>query len=201
MPASILSAQSTTPSESKPIDDQTRLFVDDHHILYRPGTTRVLQPLQRHPSNPLIRGGEKPWSRDIAYCSVCRDDRSGKYQLWYQAYAGSTARDRTRRCTVCYAESDDGLTWRAPELDLFDFDGAKKTNIVLVANGGKLEIVSTANQDNPIMGKAIAGCEGKPILGCDVWEHAYYLKYQNRRADYLKAFWNVVNWAEAAKNY
>jgi len=71
----------------------------------------------------------------------------------------------------------------------------------LVANGGKLEIVSTANQDNPIMGKAVAGCEGKPILGCDVWEHAYYLKYQNRRADYMKAFWNVVNWAEAAKNY
>ena len=71
----------------------------------------------------------------------------------------------------------------------------------LVVNGGKLEIVSTANQDNPIMGKAVAGCEGKPVLGCDVWEHAYYLKYQNRRPDYLKAWWNVVNWAEAAKNY
>jgi Fe-Mn family superoxide dismutase len=71
----------------------------------------------------------------------------------------------------------------------------------LVVNGGKLEIVSTANQDNPIMGKAIAGCEGKPLLGCDVWEHAYYLKYQNKRPDYLKAFWNVVNWAEVAKNY
>ncbi len=71
----------------------------------------------------------------------------------------------------------------------------------LVVNGGKLEIVSTANQDNPIMGKAISGAEGKPILGCDVWEHAYYLKYQNRRADYLKAFWNVVNWAEVGKNY
>jgi len=71
----------------------------------------------------------------------------------------------------------------------------------LVVNGGKLEVVSTANQDNPIMGKAIAGVEGAPILGCDVWEHAYYLKYQNRRPDYLKAFWSVVNWAEVAKNY
>ncbi len=71
----------------------------------------------------------------------------------------------------------------------------------LVVNGGKLEICSTANQDTPIMGKAIAGCEGEPVLGCDVWEHAYYLKYQNRRPDYLKAFWNVVNWNEVAKNY
>jgi Fe-Mn family superoxide dismutase len=71
----------------------------------------------------------------------------------------------------------------------------------LVVNGGKLEVVSTANQDNPIMGKAVAGCEGHPIFGVDVWEHAYYLKYQNRRADYLKAVWNAVNWAEVAKNY
>ena len=66
---------------------------------------------------------------------------------------------------------------------------------LIVNKTGKLEIVSTANQDSPIM-------EGnKPVLGCDVWEHAYYLKYQNRRADYLKAFWSVVNWGEVAKYY
>ena len=72
----------------------------------------------------------------------------------------------------------------------------------LVKNkGGKLEIVSMANQDSPLMGKSIAGAEGTPILGVDVWEHAYYLNYQNRRPDYIKAWWNVVNWDAVAKNY
>ena len=64
----------------------------------------------------------------------------------------------------------------------------------LVINQGKLSVVSTANQDSPLMGKEIAGCEGFPRLGLDVWEHAYYLKFQNRRPDYIKEFWNVVNW-------
>ncbi|MCC6677697.1 MAG: superoxide dismutase [Mn] [Phycisphaerales bacterium] len=71
----------------------------------------------------------------------------------------------------------------------------------LVINGGKLEICSTANQDSPLMGKAIAGCEGTPILGLDVWEHAYYLKYQNRRPDYVTAWWNIVNWPKVAELY
>lgn len=71
----------------------------------------------------------------------------------------------------------------------------------LVLQGDKLAVVSTANQDNPLMGKQISGTEGYPIIGLDVWEHAYYLKYQNKRPDYIKAYWNVVNWDEAQKRF
>jgi Fe-Mn family superoxide dismutase len=66
---------------------------------------------------------------------------------------------------------------------------------LVMDQGGKLQVLSTANQDSPLM-------DGQfPIMGNDVWEHAYYLKYQNRRADYLNAWWNVVNWDEIAKRY
>jgi Fe-Mn family superoxide dismutase len=68
-----------------------------------------------------------------------------------------------------------------------------------VHNGGQLEVCSTANQDNPIMPNV--GCGGVPILGIDVWEHAYYLNYQNKRPDYIDAFFNVINWEEVSKRY
>ena len=75
---------------------------------------------------------------------------------------------------------------------------------LIVNEGGKLQVTSTPNQDNPLMD--VAEVKGTPILGMDVWEHAYYLKYQNRRPDYIASFWNVINWdevnrrlAEAAK--
>ena len=71
----------------------------------------------------------------------------------------------------------------------------------LVYEDGKLKVVSTANQDSPLMGQAVSGASGYPIIGLDVWEHAYYLKFQNRRPDYIKAFWQVVNWDEAARRF
>jgi Fe-Mn family superoxide dismutase len=71
----------------------------------------------------------------------------------------------------------------------------------LVVNDGKLEVCSTANQDNPLMGEAIAGCSGVPIVGIDVWEHAYYLNYQNRRPDYLDAVMSCINWEKVGELY
>lgn len=70
-----------------------------------------------------------------------------------------------------------------------------------VHKGGKVEVCSTPNQDNPLMDVDTNGCKGFPILGLDVWEHAYYLNYQNRRVDYISAFFNVINWAKVSELY
>ncbi len=71
---------------------------------------------------------------------------------------------------------------------------------VVIGKDGKLAVTSTPNQDNPIMGEAAGCCGSPPIIGLDVWEHAYYLNYQNRRPDYVDAFWNVINW-DAVNEY
>ena len=116
--------------------ERTILLVDDTDILYRSGTKRVLCPLTRSPANPIIKSGVYPGEAAIAWMSIYRNPATGKYQLWYQAFAGDASHDKTRRCVVSYAESDDGLKFTRPNLGLFDFNGIKDTSIVLVANGG-----------------------------------------------------------------
>lgn len=71
---------------------------------------------------------------------------------------------------------------------------------LIVKEDGSLEVCSTANQDSPLM-KGTVDCPGTPVIGLDVWEHAYYLKYQNKRPDYIEAFWNVVDWSKANEAY
>src|SRR5690554_7398685 len=79
-----------------------------------------------------------------------------------------------------------------------DVTGVQTCALPICVKDGKLEVCSTPNQDNPLMG---LGCEGTPVLGLDVWEHAYYLNYQNRRPDYINAFFNVINWDEVNKRF
>lgn len=85
------------------------------------------------------------------------------------------------------------------------FSNAAKTRFgsgwawLCVLPGGKLEVCSTPNQDNPLMD--VSECKGQPILGLDVWEHAYYLKYQNKRPDYVSVFWNLVDWNRVGSNF
>ena len=97
-------------------------------------------------------------------------------------------------------KADIEATWGSVDAfkDAFEKGGLGRFGsgwVWLVKKDGKLAITSTANQDNPMMEGAT------PIVGCDVWEHAYYLKYQNKRADYLKAFWSVIDWNDAEARY
>ena len=116
--------------------DRTILFVDDHVVLYRSGTRRVLQQPRRHTANPVITE-TRPWEVAIGYCTFYRDETTGLYQCWYQAYSGGNADDPTRRVVVCYATSKDGVSWKKPNLGLYDYNGERNTNIVLIGNGGR----------------------------------------------------------------
>ncbi len=127
----------TTPASpaAEPAKGRAILLVDDHDVLYRSGTVRVLHPATRHPKNPLILQ-DKPWEVAIGWTSIHRDAKTRKYQLWYQAYAGKRAGDKRLECVVCYAESDDGVKFVKPEFEFHPFKEFKKTNIVLIGNGG-----------------------------------------------------------------
>ena len=121
----------------------TLLLVDDHHVLYRAGTKRIFHPATLNPTNPVIRE-DKPWEMAIGWTSVVRHSATGKYQLWYQAYAGGRDDRKSHKCVVCLAESDDGITFTKPALGVHDFMMSREpmpgrhteTNIVLTGDGG-----------------------------------------------------------------
>ncbi|MSU23270.1 MAG: hypothetical protein EXS32_05530 [Opitutus sp.] len=114
---------------------RTILFVDDDDVLYRPGTIKRVVEFKKYSANPVLPP-EKPWEGNLGWTSVYRDPRTGKFQLWYQAYQEFRKEDKRFKCVVCYAESDDGIAWRKPTLGLFPFYEAKDTNIVLIGNEG-----------------------------------------------------------------
>mgnify|MGYP002040057089 FL=1 len=108
----------------------------------------------------------------------------------------------------------EGKLAQAIESDLGGYDAFKDTFTkaaqtrfgsgwawLTVGHDGKLLVESSANQDNPLMGEFAGLSGGTPILGLDVWEHAYYLNYQNRRPDYISAFFNIINWTEVSRRY
>ncbi len=117
---------------------ETLLLVDDHEVLYRSGTKQVVHPLEKFNGNPVITpdNPERPWEKSIQWVSVYRDARTGKMQLWYQAYSGKGAEDKRFKSVVAYAESDDGIIWVKPKLTLFPYQtrgfDVKETNIVLI---------------------------------------------------------------------
>lgn len=115
--------------------NQVWLFLDDHHILYRSGTRRVFHPPTPCSNEPLVAATE-PWETALAWNSIYRDPKTGRYQLWYQSYISNDLADRRYGCVVCYAESDDGIHFTKPKLDLFAFGPHERTNIVLLGSGG-----------------------------------------------------------------
>jgi Fe-Mn family superoxide dismutase len=178
------------------VDEMTmRIHHDKHHGAY---VTNLNAALEKHPSlqaksiEDLLRGiGTIP--EEIRTAVRNHGGGHANHTMFWEIMAPGGAGQPSGRLL-------DAITGAFGSFDAFKEQFAKIAMgrfgsgwAWLVQAGGKLAIESTANQDSPLM-------EGKwPVFGLDVWEHAYYLKYQNRRADYVGAWWNVLNWAEVAK--
>ncbi|HZA98336.1 MAG TPA: superoxide dismutase [Gemmatimonadales bacterium] len=181
------------------IDEQTmRLHHDKHHATYVNNLNAALEPhpdLQNKPIEELLAGVDK---LPEAIRAPVRNNGGGhaNHTMFWEMMApggakepdgelasaitsafGNFAAFKEQFATACTGRFGSGWGW-------------------LVADrSGRLSIESTPNQDTPLMSGKI------PVLGCDVWEHAYYLKYQNRRPDYVTAWWNVVNWTDVARRF
>jgi len=176
------------------IDKETMMFHHDkHHATYIGGINKALEGSEQPPLLDLIKGaiksGKKPyrnagggvWNHDFFWLEMGPASSNGKPSAKLEAAIKDAF------------GSMDGLK------ETFDTGAAPAALFgsgwawVVVKKDGKLAFTTTANQDNPLM-EGVDATEGIPVLGLDIWEHAYYLKYQNRRPDYVKAWWDVVNW-------
>ncbi len=180
------------------VDEATmRIHHGKHHAAYVTNLNKALEgnPMADKSIEDLMTG------MDMANMAL-RNNGGGHYnhtQFW-QAMSptggGAPAGDLSAALTSAFGSFD-------AFKEKFAAAGATRFGSgwawLCVHKGGKLEICSTPNQDNPLMPGT--GCGGAPILGLDVWEHAYYLHYQNRRPDYITAWWNVVNWKEVERRY
>ncbi len=175
------------------IDEQTmRIHHDKHHAAY---VTNLNAALDKHPD--LKNKPAEELLKDIGAIpddirTAVRNNGGGhvNHSMFWKIMKGGGGGNPTGDIAKVI---NDKLGGFEAFKEKFNDNGAKRFGsgwTWLVAKGGKYELLSTANQDSPIMDG------GFPIMGNDVWEHAYYLKYQNRRPDYLKAWWNVVNWDE-----
>jgi Fe-Mn family superoxide dismutase len=169
-----------------------------HHQAYITNANKALEPhaaLAALPAEELIKDLAKV-PEEIR--TVVRNNAGGhaNHSLFWTVMAPNAGGEPTGELAAAIDAAFGGL---APFKEKFAAAATTRFGSgwawLVVNDGGQLEVTSTPNQDNPLM-------EGKsPILGLDVWEHAYYLNYQNRRPDYIAAFWNVVNWPEVARRY
>ena len=134
--AAIVASLSFVGHAAPPPLPRTLLLVDDDEVLFRPGTIKRVMEFKKFSADPVV-APDKAWEGMLGWTSVYRNPQTGKFQLWYQAYQERRKEDKSLRCVVCYAESDDGRTWRKPNLGLFPFYEEKETNIVLIGDGGK----------------------------------------------------------------
>lgn len=168
-----------------------------HHATYVTNLNAEVEKDKNLKNKPL----EQILANVSKYSTATRNNAGGHYNhsLFWSILAPETSGISAGMKTLI--EKDFGTFEKFQE----EFNNAAKSRFgsgwawLIVTKEGKLKITSTANQDNPLMD--VAEVKGTPILGLDVWEHAYYLKYQNKRPDYINAFWSIINWEEVEKRH
>jgi len=189
------------------IDAKTmEIHHDKHHAAYVAGLNAALAKVPDLAGKALARVLEGlPAIADEALRAALRNNGGGHWNhafFWQTLAPSAKSREPSEELAVAIQSAFGSMS---AFKKAFGEAAAKRFGsgwAWLVVNGGKLRITSTPNQDNPLMKGLVPGADlGIPILALDVWEHAYYLHYQNRRADYIAAWWNVINWPEASKRF